>query len=122
MKNNIFSYVASKNRRGTLKLLKNAGYRFCPKNKKQASLMLADMVKKDQDKGLAQIANIHPDRDLILKYAAKKDKQVSADAFNSNLNASGDGSRMPDKTLNLLILTGTGILAISMITLIATSK
>lgn len=126
---NIYYYISSNNKDGVKKILKGAGYRYCPRTPSQASLMLADHVKKNGDVALKEIADIHPDKDLIIRSAVEKEKGAPAqnitanDNFENLLSATGpDKKGLSDKTVTTMILAGAGVFVIAMATIIATSS
>lgn len=120
----MYDYVALKNKPGTFKLLKQEHYSNPPKTPKEAALMLTDIVNNEGDAGLKKIAEIHPDKDFILD--ALTQKPGSALDMQRTLNADAEtttGSKgLSEKSTNILILAGTGIVLIGLVTLIATSK
>lgn len=118
-----FKNVSVNNPSGTVQILKEAGYKFTPKNPMQAAYMLRDMVLSDKDKALEKIAMIHPDRELIIKsmqnsFDASKD---CIDCNGYNFNADGEQKSLNEKTMNKLIIAGAGVIALGLITVIITA-
>lgn len=62
----ICDYVALKCPNEAFELIKNSGYSYdTPKNKVELAILLKKWVAMDKEEALKQIAQIHPDRDLI---------------------------------------------------------
>lgn len=124
----LYTYVSINNPIGTKELAEKEGYKFVPKNAMQGAMILSDIAYNDKEQGLMKIAMIHPDRELILKSANNTNKNMSDAQANflnaeSSVNQTVDNKKgISEKTMNLLIISGSVILGITLITIIATSK
>lgn len=72
----LWYYVAVNNPKDTYNILVSEGYNPRSGSLDDVIAMCKDYIKIDKDKALAQIANIHPDKDLILDFN-QEDKGVS---------------------------------------------
>lgn len=79
-------YIAAKNPQGAVVLLKRHGYRQ-PNNVREVGRGLANLISVKGPDALSEIAEIHPDKDLILAMLAKD--QSSSNACGCGCAASG---------------------------------
>ena len=125
MKKSIYSYVAANNKPGTIEVLEANGFPT-PNNPMEASLMLAQFVNEDKDDALAEIASIHPDRDLILSFDSSN-QDMSFNFKNDtveHLSAKGEDSKkiFNEQSLNVLIIAGAVVASLSLVGIIVTLK
>lgn len=134
---NLYTYVSKCSPEDVDVILRKAGYKKRPRNLKERSIMLSHLVKEDKESALMDIAKIHPDRELILKdievnqisfdcNEGKEDEKVKSDrdlktdiemknaagTFIPNKNNFVDDEQkqgLSDKTVNMLIVSGSVI-------------
>lgn len=131
---NLYTYVSKCKPSEVDSILKKAGYKKRPRNLKERSFMLSHLVKEDKESALMDIAKIHPDRELILKdmevnsvgFDCSVEKEEAPKDLKSDIemkNASGTFIPEPkqnfvddekkqglsDKTVNMLIVSGSVI-------------
>lgn len=75
---NVYEYIASNNPREANYLLSGYGYKKTL-SKKEISENLKAFVRKNKAEGLKELADIHPDKDLILSSLAEDKVTVSTD-------------------------------------------
>jgi hypothetical protein len=113
---NIYSYIACKNPAEAWKLLKNEDVDV-PKSKPHVALALAEYAKKNGEVALEKIAQIHPDKDLILKYVKEEKVEKKPEIMKS---AEGEGKKfnLNSNTINLLIVSGAVVFTLTSIVLL----
>ena len=104
-----------------MQLIHDEGYAHKPRTPEEGAAMLADIVKEGKEEGLMKIAEIHPDRDLLL---GKTSPGIDFPTSQSMLKAEGDpeSNKLSENTMNLMIIAGSAVLGITLITLIVTAK
>lgn len=81
---NIFETVAYGNPKGALQLVNSKGGK--PQDQKHLAVMLATIVKKEGENGLAQIVDIHPHKELIWKFHKINKHSNCGGGCNGNCN------------------------------------
>jgi hypothetical protein len=120
MKINLINYIAYRVPRQAYRLLRENRYYKIPRNRRAIAKYLADFVNSDKEKALLAIAKIHPDRELILKSIEAEKIEKKSEA-SEQLQAAGEG-KLGEKSINLLIVAGSVVVAIALVTIIVTHK
>ncbi|MDD5358422.1 MAG: hypothetical protein PHX80_04695 [Candidatus Nanoarchaeia archaeon] len=113
---NIYNYIACKNPSEAWKLLKTEDIDV-PKSKPHVALALAEYANKNGEVALEKIAQIHPDKELILKYAKEEKSEKQPDIMKS---AEGEGKKfnLNPNTINILIVAGATVFTLTSIVLL----
>jgi hypothetical protein len=102
----IYDYIASSVPADAYSLLKANGYPK-PQNHHDLVAELKDYVRKNKETALIEIANIHPDKELIVETLETNDSSSSESKANDNsisepkssyMNATGDATNIPQST------------------------
>lgn len=118
----LYKYVAHNNPEEAHALLVSKGYYQLPKQKEAVTMGLADLVDKDKDEGLIEIAKIHPDKELF--GMANKKGEISCNGCDGEWsNAEGDEEKkfsigLSPNTTNILIVSSTVVLTFTALALI----
>lgn len=129
---NIFRYIGHNNPKGAYEMLIKAGYENIKKDREYVSALLAHYVANEGEKALAQIMLIHPDKEAIESLNIKKvtGEKGNGDFLNFNedcpfKSADGDEAtskpQLSEKTINMLIIGGSVVLASTLLALIITN-
>jgi hypothetical protein len=140
-KPNVFLYTTLCNPDMARELLLKNGYDNVPKNYAEVSRLLADYVSKNEEKGLNDILQIHPDLEAIKNYLKVKSATGMKDPTGEFMYCAGcpatkmsadaqapAATQQPvahaaisEKVTNALIIGGSIVLASIMVTVIITS-
>jgi hypothetical protein len=136
---NIFRHIGYNNPQAAYELLEKAGYTDLKKDREYISALLAHYVANGGDKALTEVMSIHPDREAIIsssegnKITGIKEENgnylsCAGNCGNCPLKKSADGaatktdntenSKISERTINLLIIGGSTVLATTLIALI----
>jgi hypothetical protein len=136
-KRNVYQYISCHNPQAVYDLLVRAGYQNVPKDKQVIAQLLAEFVLSNGEAGLKEMMLIHPDREMILatfpknatgikeengEFISCKGKLMNCDGcpFKS-ADAEPEKKQISEKTINILIISGTVILGSVLLTLIITN-
>jgi len=116
----IFHYTVEENPGGVKRLFRSMRIPINPNrlSKHKAAMILAKIIQKKGEAGLKLLADIHPDKELILKSSLSNFEDDIP--FNQVLyNADSGGKRMvSEKTSNILIIAGASILGLSLLAIL----
>jgi len=119
-KPNIFNYIACQNPAEAWKMLQREGIDV-PKNKNAVALAMAEMVMEQGEEAEKKIADIHPDRDLIMKSVTIEKEPEPMNEPEPMASAEGEEGkkfRLDNNTINLMIVSGAVVFTLTSIVLL----
>lgn len=113
----MYEYVARSNPRGAKALIESFGYRVTNPKTMGANLQL--LVAKEGEDALREIANLHPDKELILDfYGSKRESFMGVDGLVSKEQAkpsSQEPSKDSNESMKLAYQTNAMMLVVAVI-------
>jgi hypothetical protein len=127
MKQTLYTTIAYRNPKEAYNLLAGKGYNKMKKDSQVIAIALADYVTKNQDSALAELAKIHPDKELFqLETEAQPLQPIisncdGCEKLNLNVDAAkqeGKKFSLSENNINIMIVSGALIFTLTAIVIL----